>query len=117
MIFWLLFGIVFPPATAWLWVPINRWAAWHFRHIRYTRQHFVKDWFLIALFQIVISVTMAHNTPLAIGQIISAIIATCIWWYRRKKRRSAELLGAKSRALRDALVGNMHERRIQVDHP
>jgi membrane protein implicated in regulation of membrane protease activity len=36
---------------------------------------------------------------------VTAVAAAVIWWHRRKKRRrAAALLGAKSRALRDALV-------------
>jgi thiol:disulfide interchange protein len=39
------------------------------------------------------------------GAGVMAVVGAVIWWHRRKKRRrAAALLGAKSRALRDALV-------------
>ncbi len=120
MIFWLLFGIVFPVVVAWIWVPLNRWLEWRFNHRLYTHRSFVKDWFVTAIFQAIIAEFMIRSSwhhYLMMGHLISAVIAAVVWWFRSKKRRSAELIGAKSRALRDALVENMHGRRIQVDHP
>jgi hypothetical protein len=48
---------------------------------------------------------------LAVGAVVSAVIAVILyWWWRRKDRkRAASLIGAKSRALRDALVRRARE--------
>jgi hypothetical protein len=44
------------------------------------------------------------------GCSLSALVALAIWWWRRKKRRNvAALIGAKSRALRDAIVRKARE--------
>jgi hypothetical protein len=48
--------------------------------------------------------------PYAIGAAISLAVALAVWWHRRKKRRrGAALLGAKSKALRDALVRRVRQ--------
>lgn len=46
----------------------------------------------------------------AAGSGISLIAGLAFWWWRRKKRRkAAALVGAKSRALRDAIVRKARE--------
>jgi Flp pilus assembly protein TadB len=48
---------------------------------------------------------------IAAGVAIAALIALALWWWNRRKdrKRATGLLGAKSRALRDALVRKARE--------
>ena len=41
--------------------------------------------------------------------VIGGLVLLWIWWRRKKRRNAAALLGAKSRALRDALVRRVKE--------
>ena len=46
----------------------------------------------------------------ALGSAVSIAVAVCWWWFNRRRRdRAKALLGAKSKALRDALVAKQRE--------
>lgn len=46
---------------------------------------------------------------MAVFLTVGALVALWIWWRRKKRRSVSALLGAKSRALRDALVRRARE--------
>lgn len=46
----------------------------------------------------------------ACGSAVSFVLALILWWFNRRRRnRAKQLIGAKSRAIRDALVRRMRE--------
>lgn len=113
MQFWpgLLVGIFMPPVSTWLWVPFGRWSNRRMGK-GYGAKDFAGDWLGNSFIQMGLSYFAFHWMGVTTGNVISAVIAAVFWWSKRKRRRSLELLGEKSRALRNALVRNMPRRTI-----
>jgi hypothetical protein len=112
MVFWFLVGLVVPPAVTWLWRPLNVWITRQAYKRSYNSRDFVAAWFRTAVIQSLAAYFIIHILSLTTGHIVSAIIAAIIWWVQRKRRKSLEALGAKSKALRDALVKKMRNLRV-----
>ena len=71
--------------------------------------HMVRNWTLNAAFLTVAGLATGLWLPAA-GSAASAAIGAWLWWRRRKRRdRAAGVIGAKSRALRDAIVAKLRE--------
>lgn len=104
-------GIALPPAVTFAWWPFTL-RRFPVLNVRQDLNRFIAQWFMNSVIEIFIAVYWMHLPPLAAGHVISAVIAACSWFTRRKLRRGTELLGAKSRALRDALARKMHDRTV-----
>jgi len=103
---WFIFaaGIAWGPVGALAW-----WCAYRLRIFRRAAVRFTTDWLAIAATTVVIS-AIQRNWFLMSGTVASFVIALIVrWWNRRKRRNAAALIGAKSRALRDALVRKVRE--------
>ena len=62
---------------------------------------------------IAIQILWAHNPPGAAIGVLLLAYSIWQWWKRRKDpRRAREMLGAKARVLRDALVRRLGERAV-----
>jgi len=103
-------------AGLFLWAPAFSWFT--LRISRTTlpdwRRYFIRVWIGAAAGGLVFggsaAAIMRNGWAGPIGSAASLMVALAIWWWRRKKRRSvAALLGAKSRALREALVRRARE--------
>jgi hypothetical protein len=96
-------------AGLFLWAPAFSWMALRWSGLRPWRRYFIRIWISAAVGGLAFGAIAAGFTGGGwagpAGSAASLIVALAIWWWRRKKRRSvAAMLGAKSRALRDALV-------------
>ena len=99
-----------------LWAPVLSWVTSRALGSRLLdwRRSFIRTWIAGAAGGLAAGATAAAATGGGwagpAGSAASLIIALAIWWWRRKKRRNVVgLLGAKSRALRDALVKRTRE--------
>jgi hypothetical protein len=98
------YSLLFPPACACGW-----WAI--FRLLLRTGYSIPQGWFCVAL--AILAYDSFHgDIPGAAAAGASVAVAAWLWWKsssRGKRKRAAALLGAKSRALRDALVRKARE--------
>ena len=87
------------------------WAVVFYRPV--FRQRFVYAWIIYAASGLILDLFFMipwHDMGwAAAGSAGSLIIALIIRWWRGKRRKAAQLLGAKTRALRDALVRKARE--------
>jgi hypothetical protein len=73
-----------------------------------------KDW-MMAVTSLVIGVQIEHSGPPGgVINITLGLLLLLVVWNRRRKRKETVAAGAKSRALRDALVRRMRDRVILV---
>lgn len=94
--------VLWPPGAAVIWQVLYR--LWPIR-----ARTFTADWIAIAIVCTAVLVLERSWLPAA-GSGVSLIAAIAVWWWRRRKRRKvAALIGAKSKALRDALVRKVRE--------
>jgi hypothetical protein len=94
-----------PPLSACLWQA--GWRRWHWKNVRVS---FFTDWLATAVGFIIFGVVQGPWLVAACAGASFAIALVIRWWWRRKDRkRAAKALGAKSRALRDALVRKARE--------
>ena len=106
----LAIGLTAPPLSGVMWAPFEHWLDRRRGKPRQTlREIVVSGWVPVA---IILTEFWAVREiwSLVIGGAASAVIGAAVWWWRRKKRRSVTaLLGAKAKALRDALVRRARE--------
>lgn len=95
------YGIGAPPVATLAWMPVGRLLHWKWYGFRW-------EWMATAVVQVVLF-SAIQQWSIVIGCVISALIAAALWWWRRKGKRAVQLLGAKSRARRDALVRRARE--------
>jgi hypothetical protein len=97
-----LLGLLLAPAVA--------LTMWNLGRTFSVRIHFIRSW-LSGCVGGASGCIWAHDwSAWGLGALISALVALAIWWWRRRKRRNvAALIGAKSRALRDAIVRKARE--------
>ena len=94
----LVLGAVTPPACSAI-------VSGAFR--RWTR--FIPGWISAAVTIAIVDAVMSQ-WPYAAGAAASLALAVFLWWFNRRRRdRAKAWLGAKSRALRDALVRRQRE--------
>lgn len=92
---------LFPWPVAMLWRNVFRYLRW--------RYDFYLGWGSSGLCA-AISYAISHLWLPAAGSGLNvAAAAICWWWSRRNRKRSAGLIGAKSRALVAAMVARMRE--------
>jgi len=97
-----LSAFVLPPVSSWGWALILR---------RWVKPQVLAGWFSAAGFGTGYGV-FQPDWPWAAGSAASLAVVIAVWWWRRRKRRQVlARLGAKSRALRDALVDAMRRER------
>jgi uncharacterized membrane protein YfcA len=96
-----LLGLALPPASAAAW-----WCVYRLVGGRYS---YVGGWITSGLGVLAVSLIGRHWLTAAFAA-ASLLVALAVWWWKRKDRkRAASLVGAKSRALRDALVRRARE--------
>lgn len=78
-------------------------------------------WYALAYWVNLIAQLFLWHAPLYITIFIAllALFFTWIWWkrHRDKRKRALALIGAKSRALRDALVRKLRQSRVRGGVP
>lgn len=96
----LVLDIVWPPVWAVLWCGLVRLLRWRSRFDR-----IAWPWLNAAGADVVIDAVSAQWLCAAVS-VVQVGIALAIWWWRKRRdrKRALDALGAKSRALRDALV-------------
>jgi hypothetical protein len=96
---WLLTAIGLPPACSF---------GWHLL-MRSSRHAFLGGWLSCAIWGVIIGI-LYRDWIWAIGNALSVVAAIVARWLNRRRRdRAKAWLGAKSRALRDALVRRQRE--------
>jgi len=104
-VFNIAYGFVLAPASAYCWKLI-----WRFLGGR-GRYRYVLGWMTGSICGDAAAI-ISRDWTFAIGATASAIVAFAVWLWRRHKdrrKRAAALIGAKSRALRDAIVKRAKE--------
>lgn len=115
---WFTVGAVLPPVAVLLWLPL-RARFWLRRGRVYNLPLFTRDWVELGLVHTAAWWCLIHSTAGVCGgagAAASAAIAAVIIWIRRKPRRSLQLLGAKSKAARDALVDAMRREQVPSEN-
>lgn len=93
-----LLGVFLPPAAAGV-----------YQLIPWGRVQFTTEWIVVAAADTVIGL-ISWQPGYATGGAVSLLVALIIRWFNRRRRdRAAKFIGAKSRAIRDALVRRMRE--------
>lgn len=101
-------ALLLPPVSAWAWQQVFRWLL---PRLQWRSRDILIGWGCSASFGIIFG-PVSGEWAWAAGSAASLTIAVVIWLYRRRKRKRAPgLLGAKSRALRAALVRAMRRER------
>jgi hypothetical protein len=106
-----LWALLMPPVSTLAWALLYRaigfpppFRALPFRKI--AAEILVPSWCVSSLL-IAVMMGVLRAWPEMGGSLASAAVAACIWFWRRRRDRVRAWLGAKSKALRDALVQRM----------
>lgn len=105
----IVLGVLNPPAAAVVWLLVIQLLAPIVTTMLPRRVLFNVAWIVIA-FGGLIGALAGREGNLAEGSAVSLAVALAVWWYHRPgSKRTGGLIGAKLRALRDALVRKMRE--------
>jgi len=100
-----IWALAWPPFFGQAWTQVMLWLGTRQDRMRLTGM----NWMIASLGVVLVDCADGYWLAAACAG-LNVAIGAAVWWWRRKKRRSVTaLLGAKAKALRDALVRRARE--------
>ncbi len=96
-----------PPVSAYGWVTLLRLLRRVRFLIRDPLKAVLEGWMTSGCWGLTAATFWLHDAGWATGSAVTLAVAFGAWWWRKRRGKARAWLGAKSKALRDALVRRM----------